>query len=120
MPGIRAYVRRREDRTASRVEPGRLVAGSTTGLHSSPPRRWVSRPCFIGGDNDQLPRRHFRALVRLGRLLGRRGHRPPPGRAPPAGGLVTWIAGLVGLFAVAIILWDAYETILLPRRLPGD
>jgi len=33
---------------------------------------------------------------------------------------VTWIAGLVGLFAVAIILWDAYETILLPRRLPGD
>ena len=33
---------------------------------------------------------------------------------------MTWIAGLAGLVVVAIILWDAYETILLPRRLPGD
>ena len=33
---------------------------------------------------------------------------------------MTWIAGLAGLVLVVIILWDAYETILLPRRLPGD
>jgi hypothetical protein len=33
---------------------------------------------------------------------------------------VTWIAGSAGLVLVAIILWDTYETILLPRRLPGD
>ena len=29
-------------------------------------------------------------------------------------------AGAIGFIVVAIILWDAYETILLPRRLPAD
>ena len=33
---------------------------------------------------------------------------------------MTWVVGLVGFALVAIILWDAYETILLPRRLPAD
>ena len=33
---------------------------------------------------------------------------------------MTWVVGLVGFVMVAIILWDAYETILLPRRLPAD
>ena len=31
-----------------------------------------------------------------------------------------WIAGVAGFLLIAIVLWDAYETILLPRRLPGD
>ncbi len=30
------------------------------------------------------------------------------------------LAAAFGLFFLAIVLWDAYETILLPRRLPGD
>jgi hypothetical protein len=30
------------------------------------------------------------------------------------------LAAALGLFLVAITLWDAYETVLLPRRLPGD
>ena len=33
---------------------------------------------------------------------------------------MTWVAGSLGIVIVAIILWDAYETILLPRRLPAD
>src|SRR2546427_4947668 len=33
---------------------------------------------------------------------------------------MTLLAGAFGVFLVAILLWDAYETILLPRRLPGD
>lgn len=33
---------------------------------------------------------------------------------------MTYIAGFAGLVLVAILLWDAYETILLPRRLPAD
>lgn len=30
------------------------------------------------------------------------------------------LAAVFGVFLLAIVLWDAYETILLPRRLPGD
>jgi Ion channel len=33
---------------------------------------------------------------------------------------MTYVAGAIGFVVVAIILWDAYETILLPRRLPAD
>jgi len=33
---------------------------------------------------------------------------------------VTLVAGLFGFLLLGILLWDAYETILLPRRLPGD
>jgi ion channel len=33
---------------------------------------------------------------------------------------VTVLAGAFGAFLITILLWDAYETILLPRRLPGD
>jgi hypothetical protein len=33
---------------------------------------------------------------------------------------VIWLAGAFGVVLLAIVLWDAYETILLPRRLPGD
>ena len=31
-----------------------------------------------------------------------------------------WLAGALGVLLLAIVLWDAYETILLPRRLPAD
>ena len=34
--------------------------------------------------------------------------------------VMTALAAAVGVFLIAILLWDAYETILLPRRLPGD
>lgn len=34
--------------------------------------------------------------------------------------VVAALAGAVGILVPAIVLWDAYETILLPRRLPGD
>ena len=33
---------------------------------------------------------------------------------------MTLLAGAFGLLLLGIVLWDAYETILLPRRLPGD
>jgi hypothetical protein len=33
---------------------------------------------------------------------------------------LTALAAAFGLLLLAILLWDAYETILLPRRLPGD
>jgi len=33
---------------------------------------------------------------------------------------VTALVGAFGVLLIAILLWDAYETILLPRRLPGD
>jgi hypothetical protein len=33
---------------------------------------------------------------------------------------MTALAAAFGIFLIAILLWDAYETILLPRRLPGD
>jgi hypothetical protein len=33
---------------------------------------------------------------------------------------MTLLAATFGLLLLAIVLWDAYETILLPRRLPGD
>ena len=33
---------------------------------------------------------------------------------------MTVLAAALGAFLIAILLWDAYETILLPRRLPGD
>jgi len=33
---------------------------------------------------------------------------------------MTLFAGAFGLLLLATVLWDAYETILLPRRLPGD
>ena len=34
--------------------------------------------------------------------------------------LVQILAALFGILLLAVVLWDAYETILLPRRLPGD
>jgi hypothetical protein len=34
--------------------------------------------------------------------------------------LITTLTAAFGVFLLAILLWDAYETILLPRRLPGD
>lgn len=33
---------------------------------------------------------------------------------------MTLLAALFGILLLAVVLWDAYETILLPRRLPGD
>jgi len=33
---------------------------------------------------------------------------------------MTLLAAVSGVLLIAIVLWDAYETILLPRRLPGD
>jgi len=33
---------------------------------------------------------------------------------------MTLLAGTLGFLLLAVVLWDAYETILLPRRLPGD
>src|ERR1044072_5981808 len=32
--------------------------------------------------------------------------------------LVLVLAGIAGLLLIAIVLWDAFETILLPRRIP--
>jgi hypothetical protein len=34
--------------------------------------------------------------------------------------MIALLAGVLGFLLLAIVLWDAYETILLPRRLPGD
>jgi len=30
-----------------------------------------------------------------------------------------WVVGLVGIALLAIVLWDAFETIILPRRVAG-
>jgi len=34
--------------------------------------------------------------------------------------MIALLAGTIGLLLLVIVLWDACETILLPRRLPGD
>src|SRR5256885_13029332 len=30
-----------------------------------------------------------------------------------------WVVGVVGIALLAIVLWDAFETIILPRRISG-
>lgn len=33
---------------------------------------------------------------------------------------MTWLAVVAGLFLATLVLWDAFETILLPRRIPNE
>lgn len=65
---------------------------------------WTRSPLHCGG--------RFRGRSDAAHRAGRQRRGPQADR----GAAVTWVAGIAGVALLVVVLWDAFETIVLPRR----
>src|SRR5439155_12702007 len=130
--GMEAQPAHRDDRRPRGFAVGRRADRPRRGQRQDrAPVRHAPRPRRDGGVavgrglEERLPRALRRRLSAVGRsaTAAAAGNRRAPScarcRAPPIVRGMHGIALVVGVVLIAWVLWDAFETILLPRRVPA-